>query len=58
MYHGYVPGDISLQVIRDSIPHDIVPFPLRTGTAAQVFFCLFSSIETVIVACFMTMGQI
>ena len=47
MYHGgYVPGVISLQVMQDGIPHlVIVPFPLGTGTAVHVLFCLFSSIE-------------
>ena len=53
MYHGYVPGVISLQVIRDGIPQlAIVPFPLRAGTAVHVYLVLFSSIETLFVACF------
>ena len=36
-HHGYVPGVMSLQVIRDGIRQLIkVPFPLRTGTAGHV----------------------
>ena len=48
MYHGYVPGIILLQVIRDGIPLLVSTIPLRTGTAMSVLFCtcLFSSIET------------
>ena len=42
MYHGYVPGVMSLQVIRDGIPQPvIVPLPLRTGTAVYVLFVCF-----------------
>ena len=52
IYHGYVPVLISLQVIRDDIPRlAIVSFPLRTGTAVLLLFCLFSSIETLFVFC-------
>ena len=58
-YHGYVPGVISLQVIRDGIPQlAIVPFPLRAGTAVHVYLVLFSSIETLFVACFIATGKI
>ena len=57
MYHGYVPGVISQQVIRDRVIQVvIVPLPLRTGTAVHVLFCLLSSIEAFIVACFVTTG--
>ena len=55
VYHGYVLGVVSLQVIQDGIPHvAIVPLPLRTGTAVYVYtevvlFCLLSSIETFVV---------
>ena len=46
MYHGYVPGVISSQVIRDGIPQAAkVPLPLCTGTAVHVLFCLLSPIE-------------
>ena len=61
MYHGYVPGVISLQVIRDGLRQvTLVPLSLRTGTAAHVFFYLRSSIETFVilltVACVVTTG--
>ena len=57
LYHGYVPGVISLQVTRGGIPQvAIVALPSRTGTAVHVLFCLFSSIETFIVACVLTPG--
>ena len=54
----YIPGVIALQVIRDGIPQVvIIPLPSCAGTAAvHVLFCLFSSIETFIVACFVSMG--
>ena len=59
MYHGYVPGVISQQVRRDRVRQVvIVPLPLRTGTAVYLLFCLLSSIETFIVACFVTTGWI
>ena len=59
MYHGHVPGVISLQLIRDGIHQlAIVPFPLRIGTAVHVLSCLFSSIEAFIVACVATKGEI
>ena len=45
MYHGRVPGVISLQVIRDGIPQLASTFPLRTGTAVRVLFC-FLAYET------------
>ena len=59
MYHGYGPGIISLLliVIRDGIPQVvIVPLSLRTGIAVHVIFALLPSIETFIVACFVTTG--
>ena len=43
-YHGYVPGIILLQVIRDGIPQLVSTVPLRTGTAAvHVLFCFLPS---------------
>ena len=46
MYHGYVPGVISSQVIRDGIPQAAkVSLPLCTGSAVHVLFCLLSPIE-------------
>ena len=57
MYHGYVPGVISLQVIRGGIPQvAIVALPSRAGTAVYVLFCLLFAIETFIVACVMATG--
>ena len=54
-----VPGVISLQLLRDRVQQVvIVPLPLRPGTAMHVLFCLFSSIETFIVACFVTTGWV
>ena len=53
MYHGYVLGVISLQMIRDGMPQvAIAPLPLRTGTAVHVLSSLYHSIETFIIACF------
>ena len=53
MYHGYVLGVISQQVIRDYVRQvGMVPLPLRTGTAVHVLFCLLLSVETFIIACF------
>ena len=56
MYHGYVPGVISLQAIRDGIlcctinagrrMYTTGRLPMGTGTAVHVLFCLFSCIET------------
>ena len=40
IYHGYVPGIFSLQVIRDGIPHLVSTLPLRTGTAVHLLFCV------------------
>ena len=57
MYHGYVPGVISLQVIRGGIPQvAIVALLSRTGTAVHVLFGLLSAIETFIVACVVATG--
>ena len=57
MYHGYVPGVISQQVIQDRVrPVVIVPLSLPTGIAVHVLFCLLSSVEIFIVACFVTAG--
>ena len=36
----YVPGFISMQVIRDGIRQLVRTVPLRTGTAVHVFFCV------------------
>ena len=59
MYHGYVPGVILQQVRRDRVLQVvIVRRPWRTGTAVHVLFCLLSSIEAFIVACFVTKGWI
>ena len=59
MYHGYILGVISQQVVRDRVLQVvIVPLLLRTGTAVHVLFCLLSSFETFIVACFVTTGWI
>ena len=45
--HGYVPGVVSLQVIRNGITQLVmVPLPSRPGTARHVFFCIISSVET------------
>ena len=41
MYHGYVPGIVSLQVIRNGIPLLVSAVPFRTGTAVHVLFCFF-----------------
>ena len=49
MYHGYVPGIISLQAVRDGVPQlVIVPFPCVLVLRCTYF--LFSSIETFIVS--------
>ena len=59
MYHGRVPGVVSLQVMRDDVPQlVIVPFPLGTGSAVHVLFCSFSYIEAFFVAFFVTTGDI
>ena len=59
MYHGYVPGVVSLQVMRDGVPKlVIVPFPLRTGAAGHAIFCLFSSMQTLFEACLVMTGKI
>ena len=59
MFHGYVPGVIAQQVIRDRVLQVvIVPLPLHTGTAVHALFCLLSSFETFTVACFVTTGRI
>ena len=53
MYHGYVPGDTLLQVIRHGIPQLVlVQFPLRIGTVVHVIFCVFSSIEALFCSTF------
>ena len=55
MYHGYVPGILSQQVMRDRVRQVVTaPLPLRIGTAVHVLFCLLSSIETFGVARFVT----
>ena len=60
MHHGYVPGVISLQVMRDGAPQlAVLPLPLRTGTAVHVLFLLSSTgTFTVLlsVACVVTTG--
>ena len=59
MYHSCVSGLIPQQVLRDRVLQVvIVPLPLRTSTAVHVIFCLLSSFETFIVACFVTTGWI
>ena len=59
MYHGYVPGVISQQLIRDRVRQVVmVPLPLRPATAVHVLFHLLSFIETFIVACLVTSGWI
>ena len=59
VYHGYVSGIISLQVIRDGTPQLVSTGPLRAGTAVH-FICtsivLFSSMETLFVGRFVTTG--
>ena len=54
MYHGYVPGIIWLQVVRDGIPQLVGTFPLSTGTAVHVLCCIFllPSIETLLFSLF------
>ena len=59
VYHGYVAGIISSQVIQEGGPHLVSTVPFRTDTAVHVFFFTrgsffwfsFSSIETLFVAC-------
>ena len=63
MYVCTTTGVISLEVIRDGVPKLAICYrPLGnnyTGTAVNGLFCLFSSIETRVVACFfVTMGLI
>ena len=59
IYHGYVLGIISLQVIRDGTSQPVSIVPVRTGTAVKVLFCLPSSMETFIVlACVVTTGYV
>ena len=59
MYHDYVSGVVSQQLTRDRVQQVvIVPLPLCTGTAVHLLFCLLSSIETFIVACFVTTNWI
>ena len=54
IYHGYVPGTISLQLIRDAIPQLVSTVSLRTGTAVHVrLFCFLPS-RRFFVACFVT----
>ena len=48
MHHGYVPGIIPLQVIRDGIPQLVSTVPLRTGILRCTCFS-FSSVETLFV---------
>ena len=43
MYHGYVPGIISLQAIRDGAQQLDSTVPLRTGTAVRVLFSFLPS---------------
>ena len=47
IYHEYVPGTTSLQLLRDRIPQLVNTVPLSTGTAMHVSF-LFSSIKTLL----------
>ena len=42
-YHGYVPGIISMQVIRDGIPQLVSTVPLRTGTGVLVMYIFLPS---------------
>ena len=53
MYHGYGPGNISFQVIRNDVPHRSLAYWYR---GARVI--LFSSIETLFVAFVVTTGLI
>ena len=55
IYHGYVPGIVSAQVIWDGTPQLASAVPLRTDTAVHALFLL-STIETLFVACFVTVG--
>ena len=43
----YLPGVVSLQVIRDGVPQPVTaaPLPLRTATAVHLLFSLLSSAE-------------
>ena len=57
-YNGYIPGIDSLHVIRFFLPLLASAVSLRTGTAAVHVLpgILFSSMETLFVACFVTTG--
>ena len=60
MYHGYVPGIISLNVIRDENTTATArcnsAVPLRTGAAVHVLFCFLPS-GRFFGACFVFCGQ-
>ena len=54
MYHGHIPGIISLQVIRDGVPQLVGTVLLRAATAVNELLC--SSIKTFFSGLFVTTG--